>query len=478
MKNSRRIIAIISALTILGSAASCGQDAATESSLVDEPIVSVTTNSEEDDSSEKSTDAVSDSNDAQDTTEKENSTEADNSSDNQETTTALSGEDLHEQTTAAENEAPAVQTTAQKNNASSNTQTNSAGNTSQNPSTGNTGSSGQSSNQQSGSSGNASSSGNTSSGNSSSQETTEAPTEEVKTYAAEVVLGSSPKISGSNVTANSSGIVITAGGDYLISGSVTNGMIEVSTKEKVKIYMDGVTISNSSGPAIQVTDAKRFIMVLKEGTTTRLSDGGSNSVYDGAIFSNDTVEIKGKGSLEITANNAHGISSDDDVVIENGNITITSKKTGIMANDDITINDGTLNIKSGTNGLKSKGTMNINGGYSIIAGGTKEEKSSVYAAGALNYTGGYLYAAGNAVTAPTTSASPYAIVGYSSACAAGSNVTLSINGAQAVSFTPHNSFKCVMMLTPDLAVGSTAGINIAGAYNEFTISDTANIFQV
>ncbi len=80
-----------------------------------------------------------------------------------------------------------------------------------------------------------------------------------------------------------------------MSGSVDEGQIEINTTEKVKLYFNGVSITNYSGPAIQVTDAKRFILVLMEGTTSYLQDVNKDSVNDGVICSNDTVEIKGKG---------------------------------------------------------------------------------------------------------------------------------------------------------------------------------------
>ena len=65
------------------------------------------------------------------------------------------------------------------------------------------------------------------------------------------------------------------------------------------------------------------------------------------------MRIKGNGTLNITANNEHGISSDDDIIIESGFYNIRSKKSGILANDDVTINGGELHIFGGTNGIKS-----------------------------------------------------------------------------------------------------------------------------
>ena len=192
---------------------------------------------------------------------------------------------------------------------------------------------------------------------SSSDNTTPTGTPSVEeTYTATVNLGSSSSITGENVSANGSVVTISGGGTFYFSGSVDNGQIYVDTadEEKVKIFLDGVSISNSSGPAILVNDAKKCIIELVDGTESVLSDGAKDKVNDGVIFSNDTLKIKGGGSLKINANNAHGIASDDDIVIDGGNFDITSKKSGIFAHDDITINDGNFSIKGGTNGIKSK----------------------------------------------------------------------------------------------------------------------------
>lgn len=308
---------------------------------------------------------------------------------------------------------------------------------------------------------------------------TEAPTEAVKTYAAEITLGADPQYKGENVSVSGSKVLISGGGDYIVSGSVSDGQIEVNTTEKVKLYLNGVNIANSSGPAIQITDAKRIVIVLMDGTTTVLRDDGNDKVNDGVIFSNDTLEIKGSGALEITSGNAHGIASDDDVIIQNGTLNINSIKSGIYAHDDVTVNGGTLNINGGTNGIKSKGTININGGYSVISGGTKEEKSSVYAAGAFTYTGGYMFAAGNTVTAPSQASNPYVVAGFGTSCAAGSSVSLYLNGGEIITFTPQNNFRCVMMLAPEIASGDLFGISINGnSYGDHNISDIQNVFTI
>ncbi len=107
----------------------------------------------------------------------------------------------------------------------------------------------------------------------------------------------------------------------------------------------------------------------------------------------------------------------------------------MFAHDDVTINEGRLNIKGGTNGIKSKGTLNINGGYTVISGGTKEDKSSIFAESSFSYTGGYVYAAGNRVSVPSYSETPYVVLDLGKTETAGSSVEMLLNGQRMISLS-------------------------------------------
>lgn len=452
MDKFRKATALLSALLVAAAVSSCGQNSE-ESYDSDEPV-GITSEAEtsERDNSAADDDEISGKDD-------EDTSSTGNSSSKSES----SPESSKANASSSSSSSLGGSSSASGNNSSGGSSASSSGSTSSSGGA----SAGSSSN-------NNPSSNNTSSGGSSTNSNSSGsakPDEESVAYTAEITLGSVTKYTGGNVSVNGSVTSITGGGEYHISGTVSDGQIVVNTTEKVKLHLDGVNITCSTGPAIMVEDAKRLTIRLMEGTTNTLVDGGSDKINDGVIFSNDTVEIRGKGTLNITAGNAHGIASDDDVVIENGNINITSIKSGIHTNDDITINGGNLTINGGTNGMKSKGTVHINGGYSVISGGTKEEKSSIYSAGAFEYTGGYLFAAGNKVTAPTSSATPYVVAGFTGSQAAGTGVSLSINGAEAVNFTPHSTYKCIMMLSPELTAGSKFSAKIGGInYGDYTIS--------
>ena len=323
-------------------------------------------------------------------------------------------------------------------------------------------------------------------GNGSSQSSTQPPAEPTETseenvYTAEITLGDSPKIKGDNVTADDSIVTISAGGDYYFTGVLPDGQICVDTvtEEKVTLILDNVNIHNSTGPAIFINEAKKCTVKVRDGSVNNLSDETKNKRLDGVIYSNDTIRIKGNGTLNINAGNAHGICSDDDIIIENGIINIKSKKSGLIANDDITISGGTLGIAGGTNGIKSKGTVHVTGGRSVIAGGTKEEKCSIYVAGEFSYTGGWMFAAGNQVYVPTSSANPYIVAAFGSTVPGGTSVEMVLDGVQMVSFAPHCDFRSLLMLSAEISENSSFYTVIGGESSEnFTVSGTDNIFEI
>ncbi|NLT08356.1 MAG: carbohydrate-binding domain-containing protein [Ruminococcus sp.] len=474
--NYKKIFAAIISMTMIAGAASCGQiksssEKSSEKSAGDTNIAS--TELDENASSSEDTTSGEDETDVTDKDAK-GTTAAKDSSDNKTTTTTASNGSSSSSGTSASQDG---NSSGSSSSSSENDSSGSGDSSAQSQPSGGNSSSGQTS------SGGSSSGGNSSGGSSSGGQTQQDPdnnTSEEKVYTAEVTLGSSPKVTGENVTVSGSVATITAGGDYRFSGKVSEGQICVNTatEDHVTVVLDGVDISNSSGPAIFVYEAKKCTIKVREGTTNNLSGGVKDKGKNGVICSNDTLRFKGNGTLNITTNNSHGISSDDDIIVENGIYNINSDKSGLIANDDITINGGTININGGTNGIKSKGTLNINGGSTIVSGGTKEEKSSVYAAGTFNYTDGYLFAAGNQVSPPTYSDNPFIIVDLGESVSSGSSVEMLLNGKKMVSFAPHNNFRCLMMLAPEISSGSSFNTVINGSKSDTkTVENGQNLFS-
>jgi hypothetical protein len=179
-------------------------------------------------------------------------------------------------------------------------------------------------------------------------------------------LGDPITVDGSGAVVTGSTVTINAGGSYRATGTLADGAIEVNTTGEVTLTLDGANITHSSGPAINVTNAEKLSLVLATGTINTLIDGATytNTDLKGTLFSNDTLEISGQGALLVTGRYKHGVVSDDDLIINSGNITIVSVVTdGFHANDNITINDGTIQIlQTGSDGFESEGTFDVQGG--------------------------------------------------------------------------------------------------------------------
>ena len=172
--------------------------------------------------------------------------------------------------------------------------------------------------------------------------------------------------SGEDVTISSEGV-------YVISGEVTGTSIIVDADSaKVQLVLDGVTITNTTAPAIYVKAADKVFVTTTDSTNTLkvtgtfTADGTTNT--DAVIYSKDDLVFNGVGTLNIEST-ANGISGKDDVKVTGGTYNITADEDGIEANDSLSINDGSFNITAGKDALHSENSDDLTVGYVYINGG-------------------------------------------------------------------------------------------------------------
>ena len=194
----------------------------------------------------------------------------------------------------------------------------------------------------------------------------------------------SVSVSGNQVTVTNSGeenII------YLLTGTASDGFFKLYSEHKQAIQLSDLSLSCSSGAAINNQSGKRTFVVV-EGTNT-LADGSSASYsttgtedMKGVFFSEGQLVFSGSGSLKVTANNKQGkagISSDDYVRFMNSpSVTVSagsSAGNGIRGNDCVQLSGGTLNITTAAamkKGISSDGYVLVEGGTATItvSGGT------------------------------------------------------------------------------------------------------------
>ena len=167
---------------------------------------------------------------------------------------------------------------------------------------------------------------------------------------------------GSGAVVNGNTVTVTAAGTYIVCGSVSNGQlaVEIPAAEKAQIVLKDAHISCADGPAVYIKQAEKIFLTL-EGENT-LADG---SVYSAgyteenagaALYSKEDLAINGNGSLEVSGNYRHGITSKDDLIITGGNIAVTATEQGLHGKDCVKICNAALNINSKTDGIQSDNT--------------------------------------------------------------------------------------------------------------------------
>ena len=171
--------------------------------------------------------------------------------------------------------------------------------------------------------------------------------------------------------------------EVTLSGTTTDGSLLVKSQKRYGLVLNGVSITNGDGPAINNQCSKALYLTLADGTTNTLTDGtayadapitaeGIAMDQKGTLFSEGQIYFSGTGTLMVNGNARNGIASDDYIVVEDGNINIVMAATGtngLKVNDGLEILGGTLTIDvaaDGARGIKNDARTTISGGTTTI----------------------------------------------------------------------------------------------------------------
>ena len=177
--------------------------------------------------------------------------------------------------------------------------------------------------------------------------------------------------SGVNVIVSGNHVKVTSAKSdiaYTLKGTTTNGSFKLYSDKKAQITLDGVSITNPTGAAINIQSGKTMMIKLADGAANYLEDGKSYTLegteqQKGTFFSEGQLVFSGNGSLNMKSNYGHGIVSDDYVRVRGGNITINSVRDGISTSDRFIMYDGVVNITAQQDGI------DVDEGYIEIGGG-------------------------------------------------------------------------------------------------------------
>ncbi len=276
-------------------------------------------------------------------------------------------------------------------------------------------------------------------------------------------------ILGGNITTSSSGSAgkgITSDGSLTIGDSGNSPDISITTSgSKITISGSGMNANTAEAKAISCNGA----VIVNNGNVTISS-------ADDGIKSSKAVTIN-NGTTSITKS-VEGIESPV-ITINNGNISIASSDDGFNAtkgnggefNDGsyLYLNGGniTVNVTNG-DGLDSNGNIVMTSGTVVVHGPQSQPEVGMDYNGTFNISGGLLLAtgpnSGNMIEATSTSSSQYAVKATTSSML--NSTTLfniqDANGNSLVTYKPIRNVYYVVFSSPDLKSGSTYYIYTGG----------------
>ena len=213
-------------------------------------------------------------------------------------------------------------------------------------------------------------------------------------------------VNGADVTITSTASAAINEITYGLAGSTTDGSFTMIGTYKATLELFGVSITNPTGPAIDLQNGKRIEISAKKEMVSTLTDGTSTATdaWKGALQCKGHIQFKGKGTLNVYGNYKHGIRAGEYIEVKNCTINVRSaEKDAVNCNQYFLMESGEMNLSGfGDDGIQvavetddtssentgnftmTGGTININmsgaSGEGVKAEGTK----SVAAAASLN----------------------------------------------------------------------------------------------
>lgn len=169
-----------------------------------------------------------------------------------------------------------------------------------------------------------------------------------------------PTVSGAHVTIVQS-LTAESGTDgeepeeitYTLSGTTTDGEFALAGSYKCTLSLAGLTLTNPSGAAINITNGKRIKISAKKNTVNTLTDGTGGS-QTGCIYSKGQIHLQGNGTLNVVGKTKHAIKSGDYIAIKNLTLNITGAVAdGISCNEYFLMESGSVSISGvGDDGIQ------------------------------------------------------------------------------------------------------------------------------
>ncbi|MCZ2101245.1 MAG: carbohydrate-binding domain-containing protein [Chitinophagales bacterium] len=160
---------------------------------------------------------------------------------------------------------------------------------------------------------------------------------------------------------------------YHVLGSTSNGSLQITSTQSIRLIMSHATITNPVGAAIALNGTTVTTMYLSAATINTLSDG-SASKDNAALYAKKNLTITGPGTLNLNGYAKHGIKVDATLMIESGIINVAQAESDGFNVKEYTQHGGTITIIPKSDGIDVSNALTLNGGDLTVLATSKDVK--------------------------------------------------------------------------------------------------------
>lgn len=148
---------------------------------------------------------------------------------------------------------------------------------------------------------------------------------------------------------------------YVLSGSSMNGSLTLVSDYKSTIRLNGLQLQSGLAEALNIKCGKRVNLIVEDDTENTLADATTDNGQKGAVYCKGHLELSGGGTLHLSGNVKHALSSKEYCLIKKsfGKLDIAKAVTdGIHAGQYFRMNGGAISIAGvGGDGIQAEATL-------------------------------------------------------------------------------------------------------------------------
>lgn len=189
--------------------------------------------------------------------------------------------------------------------------------------------------------------------------------------------------------------LISEGGVYRITGSVSDGRIRVCAPgEEVTLLLDNASVACADRNPLYIEKAAQVTLALAEGSVNSLCGPGADADVEeinACVYAKTDLLITGSGALTVTADSGNGIVCKDALTIASATLNVEAQNNGITGRDSLCVQSAAVTVSAGGDALRSTNDSDAALGYVTVSDSTlhlSAGEDGIQAQTALTVTGG------------------------------------------------------------------------------------------